>query len=227
MQQRITVLRLFCDSLVEQHLRQDNPVGRGHYVPGKAFGGVRDRKLLPHYHKLPWLPSDEEWQTVLRSLRGETPRNQVMLLLAYDGALRREELVTFELRDFDFAYRQIRVRSEHAKNGRERVVGYGIGDQSLSGTVLATQKSTLRHWWSPLFVRVTSQCLSSAGSGLLVEDCPEARSSCGVATIHHPYPTSSALDPYGAGPHGLAPDRSLCGPFVRTDHHALHSHQWY
>ena len=37
MQQRITVLRLFCDSLVERQLRQDNPVGRGHYVPGKAF----------------------------------------------------------------------------------------------------------------------------------------------------------------------------------------------
>lgn len=125
MQQRITVLRLFCDSLVEQQLRQDNPVGRGRYVPGKAFGGVRDRKLLPHYHKLPWVPGDEQWQTLLRHLRGELLRNQVMLLLAYDGALRREELVTIELRDFDFAYRQIRVRAEHAKNGRERVVGYG------------------------------------------------------------------------------------------------------
>src|SRR5215469_10218509 len=56
MQQRITVLRLFCDSLIEQQLRQDNPVGRGHYVPGRAFGGVRDRGLLPHYQKLPWLP---------------------------------------------------------------------------------------------------------------------------------------------------------------------------
>jgi integrase/recombinase XerD len=39
MQQRITVLRLFCDFLIEQQLRQDNPVGRGHYVPGHAFGG--------------------------------------------------------------------------------------------------------------------------------------------------------------------------------------------
>jgi integrase/recombinase XerD len=33
MQQRITILRLFCDSLVERQLRQGNPVGRGHYVP--------------------------------------------------------------------------------------------------------------------------------------------------------------------------------------------------
>ncbi len=125
MQQRITVLRLFCDSLIEQQLRQDNPVGRGHYVPGKAFGGVRDRGLLRHYHKLPWIPSDSEWQDLLRSLTEESLRNQVLLLLAYDGALRREELVTLEISDFDFAYRQIRIRAEHAKNGRERVVGYG------------------------------------------------------------------------------------------------------
>src|SRR5215470_8934184 len=89
MQQRITVLRLFCDSLVEQQLRQDNPVGRGQYVAGKAFGGVRDRGLIPHYHKLPWLPSDEEWQDLLRSLKEEPLRTQVMMVLAYDGALRR------------------------------------------------------------------------------------------------------------------------------------------
>ena len=124
MQQRITVLRLFCDLLVERQLRQDNPVGRGHYVPGKAFGGARDRGLLPRYQKLPWLPSDEEWQHVLSSLKGERLRNQVMLLLAYDGALRREELVRLEMSDFDFAYRQIRVRAEHAKNRSERIVGY-------------------------------------------------------------------------------------------------------
>jgi integrase/recombinase XerD len=125
LQQRITVLRLFCDSLVEQQFRQDNPVGRGHYVAGKAFGGVRDRGLIPHYRKLPWLPSDEEWQDLLHSLKEEPLRTQAMMLLAYDGALRREELVTLEIRDFDFAYRQVRIRAEHAKNGRERVVGYG------------------------------------------------------------------------------------------------------
>ena len=125
MHQRITVLRLFCDSLVERQLRQDNPVGRGHYVPGKAFGGVRARGLLPRYQKLPWIPSDPEWQHLLHGLEGELLRNQVMLLLAYDGALRREELVRLEGGDFDFAYRQVRVQAEHAKNRRERVVGYG------------------------------------------------------------------------------------------------------
>jgi integrase/recombinase XerD len=125
MQQRITVLRLFCDSLIEQQLRQDNPVGRGHYVAGRAFGGIRDRGLLPDYHKLPWIPSDSQWQDVLHTLTEGPLRNQVLLLLAYDGAIRREELVTLEIGDFDFSSRQIRIRADHAKNGRERVVGYG------------------------------------------------------------------------------------------------------
>ena len=123
MQQRLTVARLYHDYLIEKQIRPDNPVGRGSYLAGKGVSTTR-RGLLPAQHKLPWIPSDEEWQEVLRALREERLRNQVMLLLAYDGALRREELVTLELADFDFAYRQIRVRAEHAKNGSERVVGY-------------------------------------------------------------------------------------------------------
>jgi integrase/recombinase XerD len=47
-----------------------------------------------------------------------------MLCLAYDGALRREEVVTLELGDFDVASRQIHIRPEAAKGGRSRVVGY-------------------------------------------------------------------------------------------------------
>lgn len=100
-------------------------MGRGRYVPGNGFGGVRDRGLLLHYQKLPWIPDDVAWLDVLHSLKEEPLRNQLMLLLAYDGALRREELVRLEISDFDFAYRQIRIRAEHAKNGCERVVGYG------------------------------------------------------------------------------------------------------
>jgi integrase/recombinase XerD len=123
MQQRLTVARLYHDYLIEKQIRPDNPVGRGSYLAGKGVSTTR-RGLLPAQHKLPWIPSDQEWQEVLRALREERLRNQVMLLLAYDGALRREELVTLELADFNFAYRQIRVRAEHAKNGSERVVGY-------------------------------------------------------------------------------------------------------
>lgn len=137
MQQRITVLRLFCDYLVEKQLRPVNPVGRGHYIPGTGFGGARDRGLLARYQKFPWIPSDEQWRQILSALAAEPLRNQLMLLLAYEGALRREELVTVEIGDVDFAYRQIHIRAEHAKNGAERVVGYG---QVTSGLLQASLK---------------------------------------------------------------------------------------
>jgi integrase/recombinase XerD len=123
MVQHLTVIRLYHDFLIEKQIRSDNPVGRGKYVPGTGVS-TSQRGLLPTQHKLPWIPSDSEWLQVLRVLKGEKLRNQVMLLLAYDGALRREELVRLEVADFDFAYRQIHVRAEHAKNGSERVVGY-------------------------------------------------------------------------------------------------------
>jgi len=125
MQQRITVARLYQDYLVEQQIRPDTPVKRGYYVPGKGFGGTRKRGEIPAYQTLPWIPSDDEWCEVLRVLKTEILRNQTMFLLAYDGALRREELVTLEIGDFDLAYRQIHIRADHAKNGAERVVGYG------------------------------------------------------------------------------------------------------
>ncbi len=137
--------------LIEQQLRQDNPVGRGHYVPGRAFGGVRDRGLLPRYHKLPWIPSDPEWLQILLQFRNERLRNQVMLLLAYDGALRREELVRLEISDFDFAYRQIRVCADHAKNSRERVVGYSKMTSRLLEAYLEHRR-TLSEKRGPLFL---------------------------------------------------------------------------
>jgi integrase/recombinase XerD len=123
MVQRLTVVRLYHDYLIEKQVRLDNPVGRGKYIAG-AEVSMKERGLLPPLHKLPWIPSDSEWCDLLRLLRGEKLRNQVMLLLAYDGALRREELVRLSISDFDFAYRQIHVRAEHAKNSSERVVGY-------------------------------------------------------------------------------------------------------
>jgi site-specific recombinase XerD len=141
MQQRITIVRLFCDYLIEKQLRPDNPVGRRHYVPGKSFAGIRDRGLIPHFRTLPWIPSDAEWQAILKTLKQQSLRNQVMLLLSYDGALRREELVTLEISDFDFAYHQIRIRAEHAKNGKARVVSYSTTTGRFLETYLRQRRA--------------------------------------------------------------------------------------
>jgi len=56
LQQRLTVIRLFYDYLVEEGHREINPVGRGRYTAGKGFGGKREKGLIPRYTRLPWVP---------------------------------------------------------------------------------------------------------------------------------------------------------------------------
>jgi site-specific recombinase XerD len=104
MQQRLTVVRVFYDFLMEEGPRANNPVGRGRYTPGTAFGGARERGLLPRYRKLPWIPSDDQWHAVFSAIRSEPLRNTLMLNLAYDSALRHEELCTLESGDLDPAH---------------------------------------------------------------------------------------------------------------------------
>jgi integrase len=115
MQQRLTVVRFFYDYLIEEGVRTNNPVGRGRYTPGTGFWRTRERGLLPRYQKLPWIPGDDEWTSILTVAGDEPLRNQLMLCLAYDGALRREEVCTLESGDLDPSHRQVRIRAEVTK----------------------------------------------------------------------------------------------------------------
>jgi len=99
-QQRLVPVRLFYDHLIEEGLRERNPVGRGEYTPGRRFGG-QDRGLVPRLIKLPWIPDERQWLDVLAVAAKEAIRNRVMLALAYDAALRREELCTLQTEDLD------------------------------------------------------------------------------------------------------------------------------
>jgi integrase/recombinase XerD len=117
LQQRLVIVRLFYDYLIEERRRDTNPVGRGRYTAGRGFGGHRDRGLVPRFTKLPWIPTDAEWQQLLVVARGAPLRTRVMLALAYDAALRREELCCLRTDDVDPAYRTLRVRAETTKNG--------------------------------------------------------------------------------------------------------------
>lgn len=109
---------------MEEGIRSNNPVGRGRYTPGTAFAGTRERGILPRFRKLPWIPSDDQWQAALVAAGSEPLRNQLMLDLAYDGALRREELCTLESSDLDPAHREVRIRAEVTKGRTERRVRY-------------------------------------------------------------------------------------------------------
>lgn len=144
LQQRLTAVRLYYDYLIEEGVRSDNPVGRGRYTPGKGFGGQRDRGLVPRYRKLPWIPSEAEWRAVLEATRPASSRTRVMLALAYDAALRREELCSLAVEDIDPAHRLVRVRAETTKSRQERVVPYSAATGELYATYLRDRRELSR-----------------------------------------------------------------------------------
>jgi integrase/recombinase XerD len=122
-QQRLVPVRLFYDYLMEEGLRESNPVGRGRYTPGRLFRSGQ-RPLVPRMVKLPGIPTDQQWLDVLAESGHDPIRNRVMLALAYDAALRREELCLLRTDDLDPAHRTLRVRAETTKTRRERIVPY-------------------------------------------------------------------------------------------------------
>lgn len=140
----LVALRLFYDYLMEEGVRPDNPVGRGRYTPGKSFGGARDRGLLPRYETLPWIPSDEQWQALLVVAQAESLRNRFMLALAYDAAVRREELYALQVSDLDPARRLVRIRAETSKSRRERVVPYSAATGRLYAAYLRERAQVTR-----------------------------------------------------------------------------------
>ena len=135
LQLRVTVLRLFYDFLVEEGLRERNPVGRG-YRSEDGRGGRRG--LVARSESLPWIPTDAQWRALLAVAATESVRNRLMFALAYDAGLRREELCLLGTDDLDPAHRLITVRAETTKSRRSRVVPYSV----ISGQLLADY---LRH----------------------------------------------------------------------------------
>lgn len=153
LQQRLVPVRLFYDFLVEEGVRDSNPVGRGSYSPGRRLGGDRGhgRPLVPRLVKLPWIPSEAEWMQVLEVFREEAVRNRVMLALAYDAALRREELCSLRTDDLDPAHRMLRIRAETTKTRRERVVPYSAATGELLAQYLR-HRTSLSRARGPLFL---------------------------------------------------------------------------
>ena len=149
-QQRLVPVRLFYDFLMEEGLRESNPVGRGRYTPGGRAGG-QQRGLVPRLTRLPWIPGEQEWLRLLEEARREPARNRLMLALAYDAALRREELCSLRTDDVDPAHRMLRVRAETTKNRLERVVPYSAPAGVLLSQYLAHRVSVSRAR-GPLFL---------------------------------------------------------------------------
>ncbi|WP_424532797.1 tyrosine-type recombinase/integrase [Sphaerisporangium viridialbum] len=150
LQQRLVPVRLFYDFLMEDGLRDSNPVGRGRYTPGRDFGG-HDRGLIPRLTKLPWIPDERQWLDVLAVAALEPARNRVMLALAYDAALRREELCSLRTDDLDPGHRTLRVRAETTKNRLERIVPYSAATGVLLSGYLV-RRAAISRARGPLFL---------------------------------------------------------------------------
>jgi integrase/recombinase XerD len=149
-QQRLVPVRLFYDHLIEEGLRESNPIGRGKYTPGRRFAG-HERGLVPRLIKLPWIPDERQWLDVLAIAAAEPIRNRVMLALAYDAALRREELCSLATEDLDPGHRTLRVQARNTKNRLERVVPYSAATGVLLTDYL-THRATISRARGPLFL---------------------------------------------------------------------------
>jgi len=129
--QRIVTARLFYDFCIRRGYRADpvNPVPRG---SRGGDGALPRRGPVPGHPRLPWTPPDEIWdRIVLHVLAHESRRNAALFVLAYDCALRREEVMHLRLDDIDWAYQLVTVRAETSKGGRERRVPFSTFTELL------------------------------------------------------------------------------------------------
>ncbi|WP_337825199.1 tyrosine-type recombinase/integrase [Amycolatopsis sp. A1MSW2902] len=149
-QQRLVPVRLYYDFLIEDGVRESNPVGRGRYTPRRKLAG-HERGLVSRVKKLPWIPTEDEWLRLLEAALGEPIRNRLMLALAYDAALRREELCSLRTDDIDPAHRTLRIRAETTKSRKERIVPYSASTGVLLSLYLAWRSSITRAR-GPLFL---------------------------------------------------------------------------
>jgi integrase/recombinase XerD len=145
---RLTAVRLFYDYLVEEGARAANPVTRG-----TARGG---RSIIARQRRLPWILSDDDWRAILAAARVEPLRNRLMLALAYDCALRREELCSLATGDIDPSYGTVTIRAETTKTRCGRVVPYSAATADLFAAYLPERRHLARTR-GPLFLSASTR----------------------------------------------------------------------
>lgn len=133
---RLTIIRLYYDYLREDGLIDINPVMRGSW----RHSSRACRGLVQAQRLLPWLPNDNDWEKILMVARQMTIRNRFMLALAYDCALRREELCAITTSDIDPSRRLLTIRAETTKTKQGRVVPYSFVTGELYGFWLAERR---------------------------------------------------------------------------------------
>src|SRR6266849_1580950 len=107
----VSTLRSFYRWAIRLRYRRDliNPVREG--VRG------HERGLISTPASIPWIPDEHQWKAILKYvLTTLSTRDQAIVLLAHDGALRREEIVLLRVDDIDWRTHTITVRAKISKN---------------------------------------------------------------------------------------------------------------
>ncbi len=108
---RISALRSFYRWAIRLRHRHDsmNPVREG--TRGQ------ERGLVSVPSSVPWIPDERQWKAILTHVLTKfSVRDQTIVLLAHDGALRREEIVLLRVDDIDWRTHTIAIRAEITKN---------------------------------------------------------------------------------------------------------------
>jgi site-specific recombinase XerD len=108
---RLSALRSCYRWAIRLRHRRDpiNPVREG--VRGQ------ERGLVSTPARVPWIPDERQWKAILQYvLTTLSTRDQAIVLLAHDGALRRAEIVQRRVDDIDWRTHTITVRAAIAKN---------------------------------------------------------------------------------------------------------------
>lgn len=139
--QRVVTARLFFEFCILRGFRQDprNPVIRG----ASTLAGVGGRRgLVPNLQSLPWIPGDEIWERIIVHIaRNERLRNQTMFLLAYEGALRRQELLGLRVENVDLKLGLLSVPAELSKTGIHRTVTFSAVTATLLSRYLTEDRA--------------------------------------------------------------------------------------
>jgi site-specific recombinase XerD len=114
---RISTLRSFYHWAIRLRHRYDpiNPVREG--VRGQ------ERGLVSVPASVPWIPDERQWKAILKHVLTKlSVRDQAIVLLAHDGALRREEIVRLRVDDIDWRTHTIAIRAEITKNKQAGII---------------------------------------------------------------------------------------------------------
>ena len=120
---RISALRSFYRWTIRLRHRRDpiNPVREG--VRGNARG------LVSTPVSIPWIPDEHQWKAILKYVFTTfSTRDQTIVLLAHDGALRREEIVLLRVDDIDWQTHTMTIRAAISKNKMPGTIVLSISD---------------------------------------------------------------------------------------------------